>query len=151
MDSGVRAPRLEVIVGDHGTGGAVSEKAATRALHGVAQELRVSAVEQVYGAAQSTLEPVALDPDREHAVEAERGFGPRPGHHVIGHHEIRTARGGDPACVTPLRSRRGRQHGVPLHARAVHAHQLDRKSTRLNSSHGYISYAVFCLKKKNIP
>src|SRR2546422_3741194 len=27
-------------------------------------------------------------------------------------------------------------------------HRLDRKSTRLNSSHGYISYAVFCLKKK---
>src|SRR5687768_18284623 len=35
---------------------------------------------------------------------------------------------------------------------AVHYHILkrlrDRKSTRLNSSHGYISYAVFCLKKK---
>src|ERR1041385_4617322 len=35
---------------------------------------------------------------------------------------------------------------------AVLNHQLaagtDRKSTRLNSSHGYISYAVFCLKKK---
>src|SRR2546422_8383976 len=29
-------------------------------------------------------------------------------------------------------------------------HESDRKSTRLNSSHGYISYAVFCLKKKNI-
>src|SRR2546422_8274352 len=29
-----------------------------------------------------------------------------------------------------------------------HAHGGDRKSTRLNSSHGYISYAVFCLKKK---
>src|SRR2546429_6331270 len=28
--------------------------------------------------------------------------------------------------------------------------QRDRKSTRLNSSHGYISYAVFCLKKKKI-
>src|SRR2546422_3777142 len=27
-------------------------------------------------------------------------------------------------------------------------HGRDRKSTRLNSSHGYISYAVFCLKKK---
>src|SRR2546422_1406093 len=27
----------------------------------------------------------------------------------------------------------------------------DRKSTRLNSSHGYISYAVFCLKKKKKP
>src|SRR2546422_7427098 len=33
----------------------------------------------------------------------------------------------------------------------VHPHDFrdaDRKSTRLNSSHGYISYAVFCLKKK---
>src|SRR5687768_17872016 len=32
---------------------------------------------------------------------------------------------------------------------AVPAEAEDRKSTRLNSSHGYISYAVFCLKKKN--
>src|SRR2546422_5109790 len=32
---------------------------------------------------------------------------------------------------------------LPLHS------SQDRKSTRLNSSHGYISYAVFCLKKKN--
>src|SRR2546429_3670560 len=35
---------------------------------------------------------------------------------------------------------------------AAEPHQVlpksDRKSTRLNSSHGYISYAVFCLKKK---
>src|SRR2546429_1676088 len=31
----------------------------------------------------------------------------------------------------------------------LHLHGFgDRKSTRLNSSHGYISYAVFCLKKK---
>src|SRR2546430_8769966 len=30
-------------------------------------------------------------------------------------------------------------------------YNLDRKSTRLNSSHSQISYAVFCLKKKNIP
>src|SRR2546422_5962190 len=30
-----------------------------------------------------------------------------------------------------------------------HQVTIDRKSTRLNSSHGYISYAVFCLKKKN--
>src|SRR2546422_4393697 len=33
--------------------------------------------------------------------------------------------------------------------RGTNAGPLDRKSTRLNSSHGYISYAVFCLKKKN--
>src|ERR1041385_4517790 len=31
------------------------------------------------------------------------------------------------------------------------ASNRDRKSTRLNSSHGYISYAVFCLKKKPYP
>src|SRR3989449_5119549 len=30
----------------------------------------------------------------------------------------------------------------------AHDCKVDRKSTRLNSSHGYISYAVFCLKKK---
>src|SRR2546429_4546334 len=34
---------------------------------------------------------------------------------------------------------------VPVNVKAG----IDRKSTRLNSSHGYISYAVFCLKKKN--
>src|SRR3989449_4734452 len=33
--------------------------------------------------------------------------------------------------------------------RAEHGKVVDRNSTRLNSSHGYISYAVFCLKKKN--
>src|SRR5687768_12997644 len=33
-------------------------------------------------------------------------------------------------------------------ARLTTDNVLDRKSTRLNSSHGYISYAVFCLKKK---
>src|SRR5256884_3445602 len=31
---------------------------------------------------------------------------------------------------------------------AARSRSVDRKSTRLNSSHGYISYAVFCLKKK---
>src|SRR3989449_2358604 len=40
--------------------------------------------------------------------------------------------------------------GVPSArgARRGRASRRDRKSTRLNSSHGYISYAVFCLKKK---
>src|SRR3989449_3089103 len=36
----------------------------------------------------------------------------------------------------------------PEQVDATIAEALDRKSTRLNSSHGYISYAVFCLKKK---
>src|SRR3712207_7946714 len=35
-----------------------------------------------------------------------------------------------------------------LHPRAQRQHAEDRKSTRLNSSHANISYAVFCLKKK---
>src|SRR3712207_8877068 len=40
--------------------------------------------------------------------------------------------------------------GVPRRSRRLHRLQLrDRKSTRLNSSHANISYAVFCLKKKN--
>ena len=34
--------------------------------------------------------------------------------------------------------------------RTMSAERADRKSTRLNSSHALISYAVFCLKKKNI-
>src|SRR2546422_8284949 len=40
---------------------------------------------------------------------------------------------------------------TPVHGRhlgLVRGGAGDRKSTRLNSSHGYISYAVFCLKKK---
>src|SRR2546429_1001539 len=40
--------------------------------------------------------------------------------------------------------------GLERNARGLWcAVRKDRKSTRLNSSHGYISYAVFCLKKKN--
>src|SRR5256884_5265234 len=41
-------------------------------------------------------------------------------------------------------------HQLRLRAGLGEMHrERDRKSTRLNSSHGYISYAVFCLKKKN--
>src|SRR2546429_3907534 len=39
--------------------------------------------------------------------------------------------------------------GAAAKALLTHKPKRDRKSTRLNSSHGYISYAVFCLKKKN--
>src|SRR6266436_6541087 len=46
-----------------------------------------------------------------------------------------------PACVRGQRARAPRSVGF--------ARGSDRKSTRLNSSRGYISYAVFCLKKKN--
>src|SRR3712207_3579279 len=45
-----------------------------------------------------------------------------------------------------LRSRRRNEGNVEIDAEP--AFELDRKSTRLNSSHANISYAVFCLKKK---
>src|SRR2546430_9707090 len=50
-------------------------------------------------------------------------------------------------------------HGTDLHTMqsvsktvtsAIIGVAIDRKSTRLNSSHSQISYAVFCLKKKNV-
>src|SRR3712207_7794383 len=51
------------------------------------------------------------------------------------------------ACRTLDRSRLG---GESLHGPLLcHRAGRDRKSTRLNSSHANISYAVFCLKKKN--
>src|SRR5687768_16575187 len=57
-----------------------------------------------------------------------------------------------PIEMPPLRDRREDipplvQHFVRRFAERTG--KTDRKSTRLNSSHGYISYAVFCLKKKN--
>src|SRR5687768_18284746 len=65
----------------------------------------------------------------------------------------RAARAALPVAATPgkagdrhpwpgIRCRRGHSQGV------ANVRKVDRKSTRLNSSHGYISYAVFCLKKK---
>src|SRR2546422_6649473 len=49
-----------------------------------------------------------------------------------------------------VRGERSR-HQVGAATRRVGDDHRDRKSTRLNSSHGYISYAVFCLKKKKKP
>src|SRR2546422_4971795 len=46
------------------------------------------------------------------------------------------------------RARKLGEDGPRAPADRRRADARDRKSTRLNSSHGYISYAVFCLKKK---
>src|SRR2546422_7941382 len=61
-------------------------------------------------------------------------------------------------AVEPLERRKQAEHRAePLRLELTELQQVqrrrdererDRKSTRLNSSHGYISYAVFCLKKK---
>src|SRR3712207_8504446 len=47
-----------------------------------------------------------------------------------------------------LHCHRRAQSGPEAEARIGHVDDRDRKSTRLNSSHANISYAVFCLKKK---
>src|SRR2546430_5495834 len=49
----------------------------------------------------------------------------------------------EPARAVPVA---GRARDSPTPWESLH---VDRKSTRLNSSHSQISYAVFCLKKKN--
>src|SRR5437764_6156776 len=62
--------------------------------------------------------------------------------HAIGHYH---------AHLVTARTRQCEARGVdqPLLERLLVCGVADRKSTRLNSSHRCISYAVFCLKKKN--
>src|SRR5690554_7324968 len=57
---------------------------------------------------------------------------------------------GQPADLTGslVKALRLRSPELPLPPRSSHRQDGDRKSTRLNSSHVRISYAVFCLKKK---
>src|SRR2546422_4619515 len=54
----------------------------------------------------------------------------------------------DPRGCAARRHGRGARRARPRGAGGFAGAGEDRKSTRLNSSHGYISYAVFCLKKK---
>src|SRR2546422_118697 len=68
------------------------------------------------------------------------------GHSVDGFDQLLDVLGGD-VVGTTLRLELVRA-GQPVSVDVVIG-ERDRKSTRLNSSHGYISYAVFCLKKKN--
>src|SRR3989449_8266503 len=65
----------------------------------------------------------------------------------VGPAQVPDAEGGRGADVDrrTVGAREARRPGRPRHPGP------DRKSTRLNSSHGYISYAVFCLKKKKTP
>src|SRR2546430_15160548 len=68
-----------------------------------------------------------------------RSSSPRPAHRAAELHSVRLVLGA--RAHADSRIPRHGEHPPP----AVHR---DRKSTRLNSSHSQISYAVFCLKKK---
>src|SRR3712207_7215315 len=66
---------------------------------------------------------------------------------------FRSPPGGGPARAprgtrAETRAARRRASPAPRRARPMTGRPVDRKSTRLNSSHANISYAVFCLKKK---
>src|SRR3989449_10629081 len=69
------------------------------------------------------------------------------GSRVVGK-SVRRRGASTPSRIEPCwtKHRPCRRWALPTTLRA--AISIDRKSTRLNSSHGYISYAVFCLKKK---
>src|SRR2546427_5760813 len=84
---------------------------------------------------------------------AEPAVGHGHGHPAVGHrgrpgHEVQPRAVGQPVrahhLAGALFAHHHRADAGPGHADAL----LDRKSTRLNSSHSQISYAVFCLKKK---
>src|SRR2546422_7385121 len=62
---------------------------------------------------------------------------------------LQSLAGGDNLLEPPIRPNVETALGDDGAFVEAHRHKMrDRKSTRLNSSHGYISYAVFCLKKK---
>src|SRR5438034_6983924 len=68
---------------------------------------------------------------------------------VVGEDEVGAAAQPVPEPALDLREKLHADQ--PADAAAVEGQQsLDRKSTRLNSSHTVISYAVFCLKKKTV-
>src|SRR5438105_8534271 len=78
-----------------------------------------------------------LFPTRRSSDLRDRGYDPN---HVAGNRPVRRS---------PHRGRGGGgRKGKPRPDRADGGARQDRKSTRLNSSHEWISYAVFCLKKK---
>src|SRR3712207_8194572 len=70
----------------------------------------------------------------------------QPGH--AGEQQEHQGRAADRQGEVQQQHREQLEGGVDHLAAAADAHGRDRKSTRLNSSHSNISYAVFCLKKK---
>src|SRR2546422_4804943 len=93
---------------------------------------------------RSGLEPPALSVGRRvgRAAGDRVSVGRRHSRSVAG----RAARRGVPAGARRVAGENDTPSADRVHGAE---HLKDRKSTRLNSSHGYISYAVFCLKKKN--
>src|SRR5437868_12408855 len=96
--------------------------------------------------------PRGADPGRDRETERLQHQRRRLRHHAIAEKPDAAFLGSDDPGPTPFPI--GLGHLVPRHVamQPQHVHDdvfgQDRKSTRLNSSHVSISYAVFCLKKK---
>src|SRR5712675_890841 len=89
--------------------------------------------------------PASRAGERERCGRAEARSGPGLRHrHACEHGAVP----GVARCTAALRAPRHRLRLRIRDPRYRCGAARDRKSTRLNSSHGYISYAVFCLKKK---
>src|SRR6266498_1439291 len=90
--------------------------------------------------------PRGEDAHGEPAAEVQRlGRGDRPPRPVAAGRARRVGRRGR---AVPRPARHARDRTIRRAVPAGGSHRRDRKSTRLNSSHVRISYAVFCLKKK---
>src|SRR5438309_5580303 len=91
-----------------------------------------------------------------HLAEEKRRPEQQPDLHAVGVAELQSREHGERAPRRSLRQRRMRPEIARAFDGEVGADLAlarlgpDRKSTRLNSSHSSISYAVFCLKKKKI-
>src|SRR2546430_4247828 len=112
---------------------------------GISESLLILvAPERMRGCAVGSRRPTLPAPSevaRDHRTYRCRTMleGTRPG--APSNRPVGWSPGRPDSCSTPSPRR---AHGTPCEARSGR----DRKSTRLNSSHSQISYAVFCLKKK---
>src|SRR2546422_2374518 len=136
------------------TGGAGTR--GTRSDRGPATELRASPQPSLHGGfGRRSIESLYQDggatvpADGDHVEDRDLALGRTVPQSQLG--AARFARGPEPDArprpsVVIVDPRLQDVHGILL---SLLLHPApDRKSTRLNSSHGYISYAVFCLKKK---
>src|SRR5258705_10152989 len=89
-----------------------------------------TATTEIYTLSLHDALPISAGSDRRHARNVDR---------AMGHQTHSLCKSG---CYSTFTRNKSRLASIGIHPRA------DRKSTRLNSSHLGISYAVFCLKKK---
>src|SRR5438094_3498542 len=97
--------------------------------------------------------PDPIKPHPEQPIRGEKlnptgALAPQDGHLMPKGDQLEFQAGAATKAEREQRDEGRNDRGHAHHATAMAQESLDRKSTRLNSSHRTISYAVFCLKKK---